>query len=60
MGYLLEGDALGLEVLSQDDVGAHVADLIAIVGGREDGDELAVVLDEIALVLDLVGANDEI
>ena len=55
----LEGGELGDVVAAEVDVGALVADGVAVVRGGEDGDERAAVLDLVAVLSDLVGADEE-
>jgi hypothetical protein len=56
--HSVEGDEIRLEIVLEDDDGALVAHLIAVVGSGEDGDATTVVGHLIASVLALVRAHD--
>jgi len=60
VGDMGEGGELGSEGLVEGDVGALVSDLVAVIGSREDGDTLAIVLHHVTLVLDLVTPDQQI
>ena len=56
--HSVEGDEVGLEIVLEDDDGALVAHLVAVVGSGEDGNATTVVGHLIASVLALVRAHD--
>eukprot|EP01139_Manchomonas_bermudensis_P024510 Amastigsp_a842847_614.p2 type:complete len:395 gc:universal Amastigsp_a842847_614:1441-257(-) len=60
MWHRVERRDVGLEIRVETDECALVANLVAVVRGREHSDQLAVGLDEVALVLDLVRANEQL
>ena len=53
----IEDGEVGFQILAKANKGPLVAHLVAVVGGRKNGDALALVILFVPIVLALVGAN---